>query len=99
MSLEDISRIEPTIATPSAHELADAPQVWERKFKFHVATYVALADIQSRWRAILNNLLSGRSSTGLIYADKGYGKTSTGASLWRAAEESKIVAVPPFCME
>ena len=96
MSLEDIRKKESTIATPSAQELAGAPEVWENKFKFHVNTYIAVADVEDRWNAILNNLLNNRSSTGLIYADKGYGKTSTGASLWQSAESKEIVAVPPF---
>ena len=96
MSLEDIREKEPTIATPSAHQLADSPAEWESKFRFHVATYVTVADVHSRWSAILNNLLNHRSVTGLIYADKGYGKTSTGASLWQSAEAKQIVAVPPF---
>ena len=66
------------------------------KFQYHVATYVAIADVESRWDAILNNLLKRQSATGLIYADTGYGKTSTGASLWKYAEARGIVAVPPF---
>ena len=96
MSLSNIIDKEPTIATPSANDLANAPEEWQRKFQFHVDTYVAIADVTNRWDAILNNLLKGRSATGLIYADTGYGKTSTGASLWRSAEEKRIVAVPPF---
>ena len=52
--------------------------------------------MESRWDAILNNLLKGQSATGLIYADTGYGKTSTGASLWKYAEAQGIVTVPPF---
>ena len=96
MPLADIIDKEPTIATPSAKDVASAPEEWERKFQYHVATYVAIADMKSRWDAILNNLLKGQSATGLIYADTGYGKTSTGASLWKYAEAQSIVTVPPF---
>lgn len=96
MSLQDIHHKEPTIATPSAHELAAAPGVWENKFKFHVDTYVSVGNLEARWNAIINNLLNNRSATGLLYADKGYGKTSTGASLWQAAEAKQVVTVPPF---
>ena len=96
MPLADIIDKEPTIATPSAKDVASAPEEWERKFQYHVATYVAIADMESRWDAILNNLLKGQSATGLIYADTGYGKTSTGASLWKYAEAQDIVTVPPF---
>ena len=96
MSLSDIIGKEPTIATPPANVLANSPEEWESKFRFHVATYVALPDVESRWNAILNNLLKGKSATGLIYADTGYGKTSTGLSLWHHAELQGIVAVPPF---
>ncbi len=96
MPLSDIIQKERTIYTPQAHEVAEAPNEQEEKFKFHVKTYVAIADVKSRWDAILNNLLNRKSATGLIYADTGYGKTSTGASLWNYAEENGMVAVPPF---
>ena len=96
MPLSDIIGKEPTIATPLANDLANSPEEWESKFQFHVATYVAIADVESRWNTILNNLQKGKSATGLIYADTGYGKTSTGVSLWNYAELQGIVAVPPF---
>ena len=96
MSLQEIRHKEPTVATPSAHDLAAAPEVWESKFKFHVATYVSVGNLEARWNAIIDNLLKNRSATGLLYADKGYGKTSTGAALWQAAEAKQIVTVPPF---
>ena len=96
MPLEDIIQKERTIYTPSAQEIADSPEEQEVKFKFHVATYVALADMENRWNATLDNLLDGKPATGLIYADTGYGKTSTGASLWNYAEEKRLIAVPPF---
>ena len=96
MPLTDIIYKEPTIATPSANDVASTPEEWERKFQYHVATYVAMANVETRWNAILNNLLKGQSATGLIYADTGYGKTSTGASLWEYAEAQDVVAVPPF---
>ena len=96
MALEDIIQKERTIYTPLAQEIADSPEEQERKFKFHVSTYVAIADMESRWNATLDNLLARKPATGLIYADTGYGKTSTGASLWHYAETKGIVAVPPF---
>ena len=96
MPLEDIIQKERTIYTPSAQEIAESPEEQETKFKFHVATYVAFPDMESRWNATLNNLLNGKPATGLIYADTGYGKTSTGVSLWKYAEAQGIVTVPPF---
>lgn len=96
MPLEDIGQKESTITTPSAQNLAGDPQAWEGRYRFHVKTYVAMAALEDKWNAVLNNLFNNRSATGLIYADRGYGKTSTGASLWHAAEEKGIVAVPPF---
>ena len=96
MSLADIIDKQQTIYTPQAQEVADSSEEQEQKFKFHVNTYIPMADVKHRWEAILNNLLKRRSATGLIYADTGYGKTSTGASLWNYAEENGMVAVPPF---
>lgn len=96
MPLADIIRKEPLITTPSAYDIADSPQRWEDSFGVHVSTYFAIPEVERKWRAILNNLLQRKSATGLIYADTGYGKTVTGASLWKMAEEKGIVAVPPF---
>lgn len=96
MSLADIIQKDQTLYTPSSQEIADSPQEHEDKFRFHVATYVPIKDIESRWQATIGNLLKGKSATGLIYADTGYGKTSTGASLWHFAESKGIVTVPPF---
>lgn len=96
MPLSDIIEKDQTLYTPSAQEIADSPQEYEDKFRFHVATYVPIKDIESKWQTTLGNLLKGRSATGLIYADTGYGKTSTGASLWHFAESKGVVTVPPF---
>lgn len=96
MSLHEIHKKEPTVATPSVYNLIAAPEMWDRKFHFHVSTHVSIGNLGDRWDAIINNLLKKRSVTGLIYADKGYGKTSTGISLWQAAEAKQIVTVPPF---
>ena len=96
MSLQEIHKKEPTVATPSVYDLAAAPEVWDRKFQFHSTTHVSIGNLDDRWDAIINNLLKNRSATGLIYADKGYGKTSTGIALWQAAEAKQIVTVPPF---
>ncbi len=96
MSLHEIHKKEPTVATPSVYNLVAAPDMWDRKFRFHVSTHISIGNLGNRWDAIINNLLKKRSVTGLIYADKGYGKTSTGISLWEAAEAKQIVTVPPF---
>ena len=96
MPLEHIIQKDPLITTPSAQDIADSPESWEARFKFHVSTYFAIPEVEKKWKRILKNLLDGQSATGLIYADTGYGKTSTGASLWNLAEGEGIVTVPPF---
>ena len=97
MPLADIIDKERIIHTPYAKDLAESPKDWESRFRFHVSTYVVLEEIERKWEAILGNLLSKRrSATGLIYADTGYGKTATGASLWAYAEAKELVVVPPF---
>ena len=97
MPLKDIIEKERIIHTPSAQDLAKSPKDWGNRFRYHVSTYIVLEDIKRKWDAILDNLLNkSRSATGLIYADTGYGKTATGASLWQYAESKGLVAVPPF---
>ena len=96
MPLEHIIQKDPLITTPSAQDIADSPESWEARFKFHDSTYFAIPEVERKWERILKNLLNGQSATGLIYADTGYGKTSTGASLWNLAEREGVVTVPPF---
>ena len=96
MALDDIIQKSVVVDTPSASDLAAKPEEWASRFRFHVGTHVAIADMTDKWDAILKNILRERSATGLIHADTGYGKTSTAASLWNYAEQSEIVTVPPF---
>ena len=96
MALEDIIQKRAVVDTPRASDLAARPDEWENRFLFHVSTHVAIADMTDKWDAILKNLLRGRSATGLIHADTGYGKTSTAAALWHYAENRDVVTVPPF---
>ncbi len=96
MALEEIRQKRTVIDTPRASDLAARPDEWENRFQFHVSTHVTLADMTDKWDAILKNLLQGRSATGLIHADTGYGKTSTAAALWHYAEKRDVVTVPPF---
>ena len=96
MALEDIIQKSPVVDTPSASDLATRPSECENRFQFHVSTHVTIADMTDKWDAILKNLLRGRSATGLIHADTGYGKTSTAAALWHYAENRDVVTVPPF---
>ena len=96
MALAEISQKSIVVDTPRASDLATRPAEWADRFQLHVSTHVAIADMTDKWDAILKNLLRGRSATGLIHADTGYGKTSTAAALWHYAEQREIVAVPPF---
>ena len=96
MALDEIIQKSVVVDTPRAEDLAARPAEWADRFQFHVSTHVAIADMTDKWDAILKNLLRGRSATGLIHADTGYGKTSTAAALWHYAEQREIVAVPPF---
>ena len=97
MPLVDVINKERIIHTPYAQDLAKLPKDWESRFRFHVGTYIVFEDIEHKWNAIIGNLINkGRSATGLIYADTGYGKTATGVSLWDYAESKGLVAVPPF---
>ena len=93
MGLEQIIQKQPVIDTPNASDLAANPGEYEERFKFHVSTYVTVADLTNRWESIIKNLEKGKSSTGLIYSDTGYGKTSTAAALWQYAESCEIAVL------
>ena len=96
MALDEIIQKSAVVDTPRASDLAAKPDEWADRFQLHVSTHVAMADMTDKWDAILKNLLRGRSATGLIHADTGYGKTSTAAALWHYAENRDVVTVPPF---
>ena len=96
MALTDIIQKAPVLDTPGAADLAEFPGKWEERFQFHVSTHVSIANLTGKWEAILKNLTRSRSATGLLYADTGYGKTSTATALWNYAESRGVVTVPPF---
>lgn len=96
MPLETIISKQPVIDTPTARALAATPGEYAERFAFHVETHVTVADLADKWDQMLRNLGQRKSVTGLLYADTGYGKTSTAAALWKYAEERGFVAVPPF---
>lgn len=96
MGLEQIIEKQPVITTPRAIDIAESPQEFEERFKFHVSTHVGIANLTSQWDKILKNLEKRKSATGLIYADTGYGKTATAVAFWYHAENKNFVAVPPF---
>ena len=90
MTLDKIISKQPIIDTPTALALAEAPQEYEDRFTFHVETHVTVPDLADKWDKILRNMEQNKSVTGLIYADTGYGKTSSAASLWHYAEYSRL---------
>jgi hypothetical protein len=96
MGLEQIIQKSEVIDTPPAHDLANEPEKWQKIFWKHVSTHVMIADLTDKWQRIIGNLERSKSATGLIFAETGYGKTSTAAALWDYAEKRNIVVVPPF---
>lgn len=80
---------------PSATVL-EQPAYCADTYRRHLASYVILPDLESKWKRVLSALKKGERLLGLIWAPVGYGKTAAAISLWSYCESQKIVATPPF---
>ena len=96
------------IPTVSASDLLDNAERVEQDYLRHVRTYVPISragqgedgkpSVRDFERKVINAVKEDRALRGYLTAEYGYGKTSTALYLWKRAEESNLVTVPPFQM-
>ena len=94
------------VPTVSAQDLLRNPESVQIDYLRHLATYIpinragegeeghiSVADFESK---VIKGVKDARTPLGYLTAEYGYGKTSTALYLWKRAEETNVLAVPPF---
>ncbi len=105
--LDVVLQKQPIIATWTAQDILDHPEVVRDNYLQHVRSFVIIGKVKSSTddeqftitdyeKRLLKLVKSKGAAKGYITADYGYGKTSTAAFIWQQCEQAEIVAVPPF---
>jgi hypothetical protein len=105
--LDVVLQKQPIIATWTAQDILDRPEVVRDNYLQHVRSFVIIGKVKSSSdeeqftiadyeKRLLKLVKSKGAAKGYITADYGYGKTSTAAFIWQQCEQAEIVAVPPF---
>lgn len=91
------------VPTRIARDFLGQSQEIEDLYKHHVRTYIPLqtgsdeaSGVSAFSKKFIRQVKEKRSPRGYITADFGYGKTSAGLFVWQQAQESRLIAVPPF---
>jgi hypothetical protein len=98
---------EPIIATWTAQDLLERPEIVRESYLKHVRSFVIIGrdarstegdqpTISEYEKRLIKLVKENGAAKGYITAEYGYGKTSTAAFIWHRCEQSEIVAVPPF---
>ena len=105
--LDVVLQKQPIIATWTAQDILDHPEVVRENYLQHVRSFVVIGKVKSSTdeeqftitdyeKRLLKLVKSKGAAKGYITADYGYGKTSTAAFIWQQCEQAEIVTVPPF---
>lgn len=82
--------------TARADEIEQQPETVRTRYEPYAEAYFAIEAVKRVEKHLVSELRAGKSVTGYISADFGYGKTATAIYLWKRCLDSEIVAVPPF---
>ena len=84
------------VDTVRAEELERQPNAVRTRYEPYAESYFVIEAVKQVEDKLIRELKAGRSVTGYISADYGYGKTATAVYLWKRCLDNEIVAIPPF---
>jgi hypothetical protein len=84
------------VDTVRAEELERQPDAVRTRYEPYADAYFVIEAVKRVEQRLISELRAGKSVTGYLSADYGYGKTATAVYLWKRCLDSEIVAVPPF---
>ena len=84
------------VDTVRAEELERQPDAVRTRYEPYAESYFVIEAVKQVEDKLIRELKAGRSVTGYISADYGYGKTATAVYLWKRCLDNEIVAIPPF---
>ncbi len=93
---EHLDTLRAIVDTARADDLEQQPEAVRTRYEPYAKFYFVIEAVKRVKQKLIDELRSGRSVTGYISADFGYGKTATAIYLWKQCLDSGLVAVPPF---
>jgi hypothetical protein len=93
---ERLDALRAIVDTARAEELEQQPDAVRTRYEPYAEAYFVIEAVKRVEQKLISELRAGRSVTGYLSADYGYGKTATAIYLWKRCLNSGIVAIPPF---
>jgi hypothetical protein len=93
---ERLDTLRAIVDTARADDLERQPEVIRTRYEPYAESYFVIEAVKRLEQQLTSELKAGKSVTGYLSADFGYGKTATAVYLWKRCLDSEIVAVPPF---
>jgi hypothetical protein len=93
---EQLECLRAIVDTARADDLERQPEAIRTRYEPYAETYFLMEAVRRVEQRLIHELRAGRSVTGYLSADFGYGKTATAIYLWKRCLDSELVAIPPF---
>ena len=93
---ERLDTLRAIVDTVRADEVEREPEAVRTRYEPYAEVYFVIEAVKRVEQRLIGELRGGKSVTGYISADFGYGKTATAIYLWKRCLDNEIVAVPPF---
>jgi len=93
---ERLDAMRAIVDTTTAEDLERQPDAIRTCYEPYADAYFPIEPVRRLERRLISELRAGKSVTGYLSADYGYGKTATAIYLWNQCLQQEIVAVPPF---
>nr|BAL53915.1 hypothetical protein HGMM_F11C09C23 [uncultured prokaryote] len=93
---DQLDALRAIVDTAQADDIERQPEAIRTRYEPYAQAYFAIEAVKRVEERLIGELRAGRSVTGYLSADFGYGKTATAIYLWKECLDSGIVAVPPF---
>ncbi len=93
---DQLDALRAIVDTAQADDIEQQPEAIRTRYEPYAQAYFAIEAVKRVEERLIGELRAGKSVTGYLSADFGYGKTATAIYLWKECLDSGIVAVPPF---
>ncbi len=93
---ERLDTLRAIVDTARASDIETTPEAIRIRYEPYAESYFVIEEVRRIEQRLIGELQAGRSVTGYLSADYGYGKTATAIYLWKQCLNKEIVAVPPF---
>ncbi|MBI3950590.1 MAG: hypothetical protein HY314_09065 [Acidobacteria bacterium] len=93
---ERLDTLRAIVDTARADDVERQPEAVRTRYEPYAEAYFVIEAVKRVEQRLIGELKAGKSVTGYLSADYGYGKTASAVYLWKRCLDSQVVAVPPF---